>query len=62
MLSKTLTEIFGIFGNYVRISKCTLDLTGAVISIVSQNEHTQLFSFITKYNFKPKKITFEKNR
>ena len=62
MLSKTLTEILGIFGNCDRISKFTLDLTGAVISIVSQNEHTQLFSFIIEYCLKPKKLTFEKNK
>ena len=60
MHSKTLTEILGIFGNCVRISKCTLDLSGAVISILSQNEHAQLFSFIIKYRLKPKKLTFEK--
>ena len=55
MLSKTLTEILGIFENCIRISKWTLDLTGAVISILRQNEHTQLFSFIMKYRLKPKK-------
>ena len=60
MLSKTLTEILGIFGNCVRISKCTPYLSGAVISILSQNEHVQLFSFIIKYRLKPKKLTFEK--
>ena len=60
MLSKTLTEILGIFGNCVRISKCTLDLSDAVISILRQNEHAQLFLFIIKYRLKQKKLTFKK--
>ena len=62
MHSKTLTDILGIFRNCVRVSKCTLDLSGAVISILGQNEHIQLFSFIIKYRLKPKKVTFEKKK